>query len=96
MNPRKILLIQLQNVGDSLVFTPTVKLLRKKFYHSRIDVLVNSRSFEVYKNNPHVDNILIDQGWNYGIKKSNVFCSLKNLFIIWKTGYDIVINDISG
>src|SRR5581483_9269201 len=54
----KILVLCLPGIGDSLMATPMIKALRKKFPKATIDVLCMFRSVEyVLKNNPNIDNV---------------------------------------
>ncbi|MFN3638602.1 MAG: glycosyltransferase family 9 protein, partial [Chloroherpetonaceae bacterium] len=45
---KKILLIHLQQLGDTLVFTPATRALLEQHGNLQIDVLCNSVSYEVY------------------------------------------------
>src|SRR5438477_7397624 len=53
----RILILQLQQLGDSVVFTPTLRALRQRFPTSRITILANAVSFQVYRKSSHVDDI---------------------------------------
>lgn len=59
--PKRILLIRLEHVGDVLLTTPAFRALRKRFPKARIDVLVRDFTAEIAKKNPHVDNVIV---WN--------------------------------
>lgn len=54
----KILIIALSGIGDALMFTPALNLLRKQMPDAKIDVLVMFKSAgEILENNPNPDNI---------------------------------------
>ncbi len=66
-SPRRLLVAQLQNLGDSLVTTPLVRALRRGFPSARIDVLVNKNSQAVYERNPDVNECLLLSSWQRGL-----------------------------
>ena len=54
----KILILALSGIGDALMFTPSLNLLRKELPDSQIDVLVMFKSAgEIFEGNPNLDNI---------------------------------------
>jgi ADP-heptose:LPS heptosyltransferase len=56
------LLIHLQQLGDTLVFTPSAKALLERYgKRLEIDVLCNSVSYEVFKNMPHIRRFYVDE-----------------------------------
>ena len=48
-NPKKILIIKLWAIGDSIVMLPLLKALREKFPSTEIDVLCRNRNKEVFE-----------------------------------------------
>jgi lipopolysaccharide heptosyltransferase II len=56
---KSILLIRLDHLGDVLLTTPAIKSLKKQFPHARVTMVVKEWSFEVIKNNPHIDKIVL-------------------------------------
>jgi lipopolysaccharide heptosyltransferase II len=56
---KSILLIRLDHLGDVLLTTPAIKSLKKRFPDARITMLVREWSFEVVKNTPHIDKIIV-------------------------------------
>lgn len=54
---RSILVIRLSSLGDVILSTPVVRMLRRTYPLARIDVLVSERFSEVWANNPHVDTL---------------------------------------
>jgi len=54
-----VLLIRLDHLGDVLLTTPAIKSLKRQFPQARITMVVKEWSFEVVRNNPHIDKIVI-------------------------------------
>ncbi len=55
----KILILTLSGIGDALMFTPAIKLLRQSLPASKIDALVMYRGTkEIYKTNPNLNDII--------------------------------------
>jgi heptosyltransferase-3 len=59
--PKRILLIRLEHIGDVLLATPTYRALRKRFPHARIDILVREYTAELVRRNPNIDRVIT---WN--------------------------------
>ena len=83
----KILIIALSGIGDALMFTPALKLLKESLPDAEIDALVMFEgAVEIFKNNPNIDNI-----HHFNFISEGYFKSLK--FILKLSGkYDISIN----
>ncbi len=60
LEPRKILVVRRDNIGDLVCTTPLLRALRLRFPAARIDVLVNSYCAPVLEGNPNVDRL-----WQY-------------------------------
>ncbi|MDX1701547.1 MAG: glycosyltransferase family 9 protein, partial [Melioribacteraceae bacterium] len=55
----KILVIALSGIGDALMFTPAIQLLKKHSPNLQIDALVMLKgSEEIYSLNPHLNRII--------------------------------------
>ena len=91
----KILILQLQHLGDSLVFTPALRAIRKTFPEARIDMIVNKASYEVFKSNPNVDGFYKVDYWLWGSREKRYFRFLKSLINVIKqvrrNNYDCVV-----
>lgn len=74
--PQRILLIQLHHLGDVLLTTPAIRAARQAFPHARIDFVSNSLGAHALRDNPHLDNILVQPG----------------LFSVYRTRYDAVVD----
>ena len=55
--PKKILIVQLWGVGETILTLPAIEALRKKFPDASIDVLATSRNRDVYFNNKNISRI---------------------------------------
>jgi heptosyltransferase-2 len=84
----RILINALSGIGDALMFSPALALLKKHSPESTIDIAVMFKPVEdLFKNNPHVNNIyFIDF-----LKQSRIK-SLKQTLALKKNNYDASIN----
>ena len=57
--PKKILVVRTDRVGDVILTTPVLKLLRHKFPRAHITLMVRPYVYDVVKDNPHVDEVLM-------------------------------------
>jgi lipopolysaccharide heptosyltransferase II len=91
---KKILLIHLQQLGDTLVFTPSAKALLERYgKRLEIDVLCNSVSYEVFKNMPHIRRFYVDKFWFWGKGEKKLSLLFKLLKEIRQERYDLAILD---
>lgn len=56
--PRKVLLWKAGALGDVVMTTPLVRLLRRRWAHAQIDYLTGRECAVVLQGNPHLDNVL--------------------------------------
>jgi heptosyltransferase-2 len=83
----KILIIALSGIGDALMFTPALKLLKKNLPEAEIDALVMYRGAqEIYSSNPDLNKVI-----HFNFPEEDAFRSLKFLFQLRKK-YDASIN----
>ena len=83
----KILVIALSGIGDALMFTPALKLLRKNLPDAEIDALVMYRGAqEIFSSNPNLNKII-----HFNFMDEGIFNSLKFLYLLRKK-YDASIN----
>jgi heptosyltransferase-2 len=83
----KIVIITLSGIGDALMFTPALKLLRKSLPNAEIDTLVMYRGAkEIFESNPNINKVI-----HFNFIEKGAFKSLKFLFQIRKE-YDASIN----
>jgi ADP-heptose:LPS heptosyltransferase len=88
MNPTpKILIFCLPGIGDTLMATPMIALLRKKFPAATIDVCCMFDGVRyVLKNNINVNTV-----HKFSLYKGSYLNALKELLTLRKKGYDISI-----
>ncbi|NLO90443.1 MAG: glycosyltransferase family 9 protein [Elusimicrobia bacterium] len=78
----KILVIQLRRIGDALLASPAVKLLRAAYPQAELDFLVEPSAADVLRGNPDISELLVYD------KKRPLFW----LFEIRRRRYDLVID----
>ncbi len=95
----KILIVSLYFRGDVLFNTAAIKMLKKIFPHSAIDVLVKSRSEDVLEGNPNLNKLIVfddiktaDYNDSTGLKLNKKLSLLKK---IRNEKYDLCI-DFTG
>jgi len=72
----KILIVALSGIGDALMFTPALKLLKKNLPEAQIDALVMIKGAEdIYSSNPNIDRIYYFDFLKEGKLKSLKFVS---------------------
>ncbi len=86
--PCRILVCQQRQIGDLLLATPALELLRGRFPRAAIHVLTESRCAPVLTNNPHIDHI-----WSLDKASLPTFrheaAWYKNAA---RQGYDLIVN----
>lgn len=83
----KVLVLALSGIGDALMFTPALKVLKSKYPTAIIDVMTMFKSCgEVFKNNPNVSKVIF-----FDFLNESKFNALK--FVLGLRGkYDASIN----
>ncbi|MDP8289427.1 MAG: lipopolysaccharide heptosyltransferase II [Candidatus Susulua stagnicola] len=56
---KRILIVSVNWLGDSLLVTPAFKALKKKFPDSYLGVMVVGRVREVFQDNPYIDQVIV-------------------------------------
>lgn len=83
----KILILALSGIGDALMFTPALQLMRKAMPDANIDALVMFRGVkDIYERNPDLDSVI-----HFDFMKEGIASSLKFLYGLRKK-YDASIN----
>lgn len=78
-SPKRILLIRPDRIGDVVLATPTVRALRGSFPDAYIAALVRPVTEAVLRDNPHLDEILIDDWEQTHAGKRGFFDRLRML-----------------
>lgn len=80
----KIIAISLSGIGNTILFIPTIEIIKKNFPNAYITVLVLNKGFaEVLENNPYVDEILYF--------KKELLSKLKTIISLRKRKFDYSI-----
>jgi predicted lipopolysaccharide heptosyltransferase III len=82
---RRILLIRLRSIGDTVLATPCLFALRRFLPDAQIDILVEDWVAPVLDGHPHVDNVVV-------LEKGGVVSRVRVARQIRSTGYDVVYN----
>jgi lipopolysaccharide heptosyltransferase II len=83
----KILILALAGIGDALMFTPALRLLRKAEPGAQIDILVMLKGAgEIYYTNPDINKVV-----HFDFIKQGFFKSIKFLLSIRKK-YDVTLS----
>ncbi len=86
-NKKRILILALSGIGDALMFTPSLKVLRREYPNAQIDVLVMFKGVkEIYDRIELADNIIF-----FDFLKQGGIKSLKFIFGL-RGKYDVSIN----
>ncbi len=82
-----ILIIALSGIGDALIFTPALNLLRKSLPDAQIDVLTMIKAVQdIYSRNPNINNV-----YYFNFLKEGSLKSINYIFGI-RGKYDATIN----
>ena len=57
LKPRRILCCQLRQIGDALLLTPSITMLRRRYPDAVIDVLTEKKCAPVLENNPDIHHV---------------------------------------
>jgi heptosyltransferase-2 len=90
---RAILVLQLQQLGDSVVFTPALRALRERFPDARLDMLCGPISFELYRKCRYLDNIYVHRPLEARRQRTREFFSLMRT--LRRVHYDLAVADVT-
>src|SRR5687768_14227387 len=82
---RKVLLVRLRSIGDTVLSTPSLYALRRFLPNAQIDILVEDWVAPVLDDHPHVDNVVVLEG-------AGMISRARAARQIRSTGYDVVYN----
>lgn len=82
---RKVLLIRLRSIGDTVLSTPSLFALKRFLPHAEIDILVEDWVAPILDNHPHATNVVV-------LERGRVGSRLRVAREIRATSYDVVYN----
>lgn len=83
----KILIIALSGIGDALMFTPALQLLKKSSPDSSVDALVMfNATKEIYQKNPLINKVI-----HFDLLNKSIFTSL-SFVVSLRNEYEVIIN----
>jgi len=96
-NPKKILIVKPDHLGDMLLTTSIFRLLKERFFDARIDIVSGEWACEILKNNPYISKIYFINVFSLnreGISRiKKIYNFLKTYFLslkqIRKENYDL-------
>ncbi len=96
--PKRILVLAIRAIGDVVLMTPVVRLLKQKFPTAYLATLADGPSAQVFHNNPHVDRLFtIDRSRSHQMPWLKQFNEWSDLVSdIRKERFDVVIDLFSG
>jgi predicted lipopolysaccharide heptosyltransferase III len=56
---RRVLLVRLRSIGDTVLATPSLFALKRFLPHAQVDILVEAWVAPLLTNHPHVDNVIV-------------------------------------
>jgi len=86
--PKKILVCQLRQIGDVILMTPMLELLKKRYPDSVIHVLTEKKCLPVLEHNPYIDRV-----WPIDKKElSLLFKEVAYYHRVAAEGFDLIID----
>ncbi len=82
---RRVLLIRLRSIGDTVLSTPSLFALRRFLPHAEIDILVEDWVAPILENHPHATNIVV-------LERGGMAARLRVAREIRSARYDVVYN----
>ena len=81
-NSSKVLMLRYDRIGDMIITTPVFRELKNAYPHMEINVLASKSNSIILKNNPHVDNVYLNN-------KNNLLFDLPVLLKLRKKQIDV-------
>ncbi|MBW1990548.1 MAG: glycosyltransferase family 9 protein [Deltaproteobacteria bacterium] len=94
MEPRKIIFIRRDNIGDLVCTTPAIRAVRQAFPRARLSILVNTYNAEVIANHPHIDRVYVFQKPKHALERRRAAVLWDNFRLfreIRRERYDVAI-----
>ncbi|WP_419788240.1 glycosyltransferase family 9 protein [Pseudodesulfovibrio sp.] len=88
INPKRILVCQLRQIGDVLLATPSIRLIKERFPEAELHVLTENKCVPVLENNPNIHTI-----WPLDRKAlKNPLRALAWYAKVGRQGYDLIVD----
>jgi predicted lipopolysaccharide heptosyltransferase III len=97
-NWQRILIIQLNAIGDLVMTTPAISCLRQRYKNAQLDALVRPHTKEILLHNPGLNNIYVIEKQTRQqkcLKPGTVFNLINTIRFLRKNNYELCI-DFSG
>ncbi|MDZ7260735.1 MAG: glycosyltransferase family 9 protein, partial [candidate division KSB1 bacterium] len=86
VSPQKILVIRLSSIGDILLATPLLRILKKTFPQARVDFVIKKKFEELISLNPYIDTL-------YAFDETRGLAELRQIKKKIRTqNYDLIID----
>lgn len=85
-SPKKILIIQLRQLGDVLLTTPVIKPLKERFPDAKLSFLTEKNAYDILSGNPYLEEIITIP------RKSSISEQIKVIFDIRRRGFDLILD----
>ncbi|HEU4795750.1 MAG TPA: glycosyltransferase family 9 protein [Pyrinomonadaceae bacterium] len=82
---RRVLLVRLRSIGDTVLATPSVFALKRFLPHAQVDILVEDWVAPLLSHHPHVDNVVV-------LKRGGVVARTRIARELRAERYDVVYN----
>lgn len=83
-----VLFIRLNRIGDALISTPLISLIKRKF-NPKIFLLADRKNYFVFKNNPHLSNLIVYEKGIKGILSVLKFIKKEKINVLVDLHYDL-------
>lgn len=96
-NPKKILIIRPDGIGDLVLTLPAIQAVKEKFPAAKISVLVRENNRAIVAHHPAIDQVITGYDLKkYGFDLSiNFYNELKDTFAVWRAGIPYRLGDSS-
>ena len=87
-SPRRILVCQLRQIGDVVLATPSLELLKRRYPEAELHLLTEKKCASLLEHNPYLDHV-------WALDKKKLDTLPRELAWYWKvarTGYDLVVD----
>lgn len=82
---RKILLVRLRSIGDTVLATPSAFALKRFLPHAEVDILVEDWVAPLLSNHPHIDNVIV-------LERGGLIARARVARELRSANYDVVYN----